>query len=152
MKDEAAPDRSRRTVRQEAALPMKNGGPVTPRRRPRRYPPLRLEFDWELFMNAQCYLLTFLHDCSGLDLAALAREARLKNSTLRDYESHKALNSASTPFLLCHALGYPPERLVVLTRRWLRLYIRAQQREHQKPRGWMPKMPWEQPACQNGHG
>lgn len=91
----------------------------------------------------------------GLNVAWLAREAPVGDQSLRDYLDFKHPEGWHTESRVALVLGYFPDELERLTRRWMRKYRHREQGRHAGEKGWRLRYPWEQsppveppPGCQ----
>ena len=109
---------------------------------------MRRGVPYDLFIKAQCHVLTQLRLRWGWEAGELAKACGIGPSTLRDYERQERLHTLSTPYKIGLRLGYLPEQVAELTRRWLRKYIRRQRVVCGKGADWWPPFPWEQKPCQ----
>jgi transcriptional regulator with XRE-family HTH domain len=73
-----------------------------------------------LFLQALGWVYLHLRLRFGLSLVELARQARVGVQTLCDLEHGRHGARPETEWAVAHALGYEPEDLWRLTRRWLR--------------------------------
>lgn len=91
----------------------------------------------------------------GLNVAWLAREAPVGDQSLRDYLDFKHPEGWHTESRVALVLGYFPDELERLTRRWMRKYRHREQGRHAGEKDWRLRYPWEQsppveppPGCQ----
>lgn len=80
----------------------------------------------------------------GLNVAWLAREAPVGDQSLRDYLDFKHPEGWHTESRVALVLGYFPDELERLTRRWMRKYRHREQRRHAGEKDWRLRFPWEQ--------
>lgn len=118
--------------------------PAKAERQTQQTPRLPYRIPFELHADAQCWVLTQIRLRQKRDLKALAAKTTVGYNTLWELEHHRHLNTALAPYAYAHALGYRPDQISRLTRRWLRKYLCRERRLHGKDRTWMPKMPWKQ--------
>lgn len=78
-----------------------------------------------------------------LTVAWLARECGVGDQSLRDYLNLEHPEGWHTESRVALMLGFLPEELERLTRRWMRKYRHREQRQHAGERGWQLRFPWE---------
>lgn len=88
------------------------------------------------------FLIYERHD---LNVAWLAREAPVGDQSLRDYLNYKHPEGWHTESLVVLVLGYLPDQLERLTRRWMRKYRHRESRLHGGEVDWCLHYPWEKP-------
>jgi hypothetical protein len=116
--------------------------------KPRRRPRLEEEMPFELFAEALGWVHKRLRIRQGRELSEIAKHAHVGERTLRDLEQQKHLNTALAPYAYAYALGYHPDRVALITRRWLRKYLRRVQPQRIMGGYWEPPFPWLQKTCQ----
>lgn len=95
--------------------------------KPQRLPKLKEAIPFLLFAEAQGWVLKRLRLRQKREVAEVAQMAHVGDRTLRDLEQQKHLNTAISSYVDACALGYHPDRIALLTRRWLRKYLRRVQ-------------------------
>ncbi|MCB1277021.1 hypothetical protein [Prosthecobacter sp.] len=73
----------------------------------------------------------------------VARECGVGRQSLRDYLNGLCLHGRHTVAQVALLLGFFPDELEKLTRRWMRKYRRRQRREHTDDPRWTLRYPWE---------
>jgi hypothetical protein len=87
-----------------------------------------------------------------LNVAWLAREAPVGDQSLRDYLELKHPEGWHTESRVALVLGYFPDELERLTRRWMRKFRHREQRQHAGEKDWRLRYPWEQAPRQSDPG
>ena len=117
-------------------------------RKPRPRPKLKKEIPFELFAEALGWVHKSLRIRQGAELSDMAQKAGVGYNTLWDLEHQKHLNTALAPYAYAYALGYHPDRLALITRRWLQKYLRRVRPCLNADGTCEPPFPWQQKPCQ----
>lgn len=118
-------------------------------RKPRPRPWLEQEIPFELFAEALGWVFKMLRIRQGREVSQVAKRAHVGERTLRDLERQMHLNTALAPYAYAYALGYYPDQIARLTRRWLQKYLHRVRPRRTINGLWDPRFPWQQKTCQS---
>jgi hypothetical protein len=119
-----------------------------PRDRPPRPLPKRKRLDVRRLHEGVAWVLAFLIlRRFGLLPAGAAQMANVGVQTVREYLRLDHPDAWCTAGLLAVALGFFPDELERLTRRWMRKFRHRESRLHAAEPGWCLRYPWELPGA-----
>lgn len=120
------------------------GAPVDGKAKKPRPLRRRRKLDAERLHRGVVWVLRWLifkrHDVT---VAWVAREAGAKDQSVRDYLAYAHPHGWYIQSLVCPVLGYFPDEVERLARRWMRKFRRREKQDHAAERDWQLCYPWE---------